>query len=83
MVRKPSVLHRMPPRITGRVPRRSASDPATGCIAPQHTIARENGRAASPCAQVNSSMNAGRKRLYEENEKEVKKAQSTAQKRIL
>src|SRR5215471_8572947 len=83
MVMKPSVLHNMPARITGRTPRRSASAPATGCMAPQTTIARENGIAASPRAHLNSSMNAGRKRLYEENEKEVKNAHSTDQARIL
>jgi len=62
-VKKPSVLHRMPPRITGRVPRRSARAPATGCITPHTTIARENGSAASLRAQWNSWRKAGSNRL--------------------
>src|SRR5262252_5779524 len=83
MMRKPSVLHKMPARSTGRVPRRSASDPTRGCITPHTTIARENGSAAAPRAQWNSAMKAGIKRLYEENENEVKKAHSTAQTSIV
>ena len=62
-VKKPSVLNRMPPRSTGRVPRWSARAPATGCITPHTTIARENGSAAALCAQWNSWMKAGSNRL--------------------
>jgi hypothetical protein len=72
----------MPARITGRVPRRSARAPATGCIAPQQTIARENGSAAAPRPQWNSARNAGRNRLYAANANEVPKAHRIDQHRI-
>ena len=62
-VRKPSVLHRMPPRIRGRVPRRSARAPVSGCITPHTTMARENGSTAALRAQWNSWRKAGSNRL--------------------
>src|SRR5262245_23561266 len=71
----------MPPRITGRVPRRSARAPTTGCITPQTTIARENGSAAALRVQWNSWRNAGSNRLYAENENEVTQAHSIDHKR--